>query len=219
MQEVFVLNPANEWALLVRGSSWKAPVQEQRKSSCSSYHCLLALCRWAVCKAGLWDATDSNSRNECPVSLAKVTKVSWQHLLAGYAFLTSGRLNLEGASSLVFSLGTAWNFISRLKGKKKKGGKEGKKQLLRGYGFWLDSSVVNPALSFRDWLIYGGKLCFSSPSTKRATSECVACRRTPAVTLSWKWCRCLEGRCFLPALGYLTRWILQMGSCLILRSD
>lgn len=103
--------------------------------------------------------------------------------------------------------------------KKKKGGKEGKKQLLRGYGFWLDSSVVNPALSFRDWLIYGGKLCFSSPSTKRATSECVACRRTPAVTLSWKWCRCLEGRCFLPALGYLTRWILQMGSCLILRSD
>lgn len=44
------------------------------------------------------------------------------------------------------------------------------------HGFWLDSSVVNPDLSFRNWLIYEHKLYLSSPGMKRITSECIVCR-------------------------------------------
>lgn len=44
------------------------------------------------------------------------------------------------------------------------------------HGFWLDSSVVNPDLPFRNWLIYERKLYLSSPSMKRTASECIVCQ-------------------------------------------
>lgn len=123
---------------------------------------------------GHWGAAGrvSGMPLECLADLAKLREVHWQALPRGFSFMcgreVTFRVSQEPDVSVEALLEGCLLFDSI-------------KENLCIHGFWLDSSVENPDLSFRNWLIYEHKLHLSSPSMKRKASECIVCRRNLVV--------------------------------------